>query len=342
MSLSRVLGLRRLFLADPPQDLGIAGLAGAARARAASSRSAARRAARPARRCRCGCRCPWPSISACSGLMYSSVPTIAPCCVKSVCSVSRWSIALAMPKSITLGTGLPSCSATSTFDGLMSRWMIPFWWACWIAWQTGMNSSRRSRGVRLRVVAVLGDRDALDQLHHEVRAGRCRWRRRRGPWRCSGGPSAPAPAARPRSGRRPARVSMPGLMTLSATVPSDGLRLLGQVDGAHAALADLLRAACRGRRRGRALDDGATWRRRGRMAGPGLGGGREIGGGRALGGRHGARVGGAALRRGRLRDGGDSRSGDLSRKLPASPGPGGRMSRPGVGRPRSLPQARSR
>ena len=36
-----------------------------------------------------------------------------------------------------------------TFDGLMSRWMMPFWWACWIAWQTGMNSSSRSRGERL-------------------------------------------------------------------------------------------------------------------------------------------------------------------------------------------------
>jgi hypothetical protein len=26
--------------------------------------------------------------------------------------------------------------------------MIPFWWACWIAWQTGTNSSSRWRGVR--------------------------------------------------------------------------------------------------------------------------------------------------------------------------------------------------
>ena len=86
-------------------------------------------------------------ISACSGLMYSSVPTRAPNWVNSVRSVSRWSIALATPKSITLGTGLPSYSVTSTFDGLMSRWMIPFWCACWIAWQTGTNSSSRSRGV---------------------------------------------------------------------------------------------------------------------------------------------------------------------------------------------------
>ncbi len=46
--------------------------------------------------------------SACSGLMYSSVPTIAPNRVNSVRSVSGWSIALATPKSITLGTGRPS------------------------------------------------------------------------------------------------------------------------------------------------------------------------------------------------------------------------------------------
>ena len=48
------------------------------------------------------------------------------CRVNSVLSVSCWSVALATPKSITLGTGWPSCSVTSTFDGLMSRWMIPF------------------------------------------------------------------------------------------------------------------------------------------------------------------------------------------------------------------------
>ena len=90
--------------------------------------------------------------------------------MNSVRSVSRWSIALATPKSMTLGTGLPSCSVTSTFDGLMSRWMIPFWWACWIAWQTGMNSSSRSLGVEMHRVAVVGDRHALDQLHDEVGA----------------------------------------------------------------------------------------------------------------------------------------------------------------------------
>jgi len=37
--------------------------------------------------------------------------------------VSRPSVALAMPKSITFGTGTPSCSVTRMFDGLMSRWI---------------------------------------------------------------------------------------------------------------------------------------------------------------------------------------------------------------------------
>ena len=123
--------------------------------------------------------------------------------------------------------------------------MIPFWWACWTAWQTGTNSSSRCRGVRWLLVAVLGDRHALDQLHDEVRPARCRSCRRRAPWRCSGGPSAPAPAARPRSGRSPAGVSMPGLMTLSATLRLDRLGLLGHVDDAHAPFADLLQQLVR-------------------------------------------------------------------------------------------------
>gem|GEM_PF-1676472 len=50
-------------------------------------------------------------------------------------------IPLAIPKSITLATGTPSCIVTSTLLGLMSRWMMPFWWACWMAWQTWLNNS---------------------------------------------------------------------------------------------------------------------------------------------------------------------------------------------------------
>ena len=43
------------------------------------------------------------------------------------CPVNRWFVAFATPKSITLGTGFPSCNVTSTFDGFTSLWMIPFW-----------------------------------------------------------------------------------------------------------------------------------------------------------------------------------------------------------------------
>ena len=49
----------------------------------------------------------------------------------------------------TTESGRPSWSVTRTLDGLTSRWMIPFWCACWIAWQTGTNSSNRCRGVKV-------------------------------------------------------------------------------------------------------------------------------------------------------------------------------------------------
>ena len=58
-----------------------------------------------------------------------------------------WAVALATPKSMTFGTGLSSIQRDRTLFGLISRWMIPFWWACWIAWQTGTKSSSRSRGL---------------------------------------------------------------------------------------------------------------------------------------------------------------------------------------------------
>ena len=41
-----------------------------------------------------------------------------------------------------------------------------------MAWQTWMNSSRRSARGKLALVAELGDRDAPHQFHHEVRAAR--------------------------------------------------------------------------------------------------------------------------------------------------------------------------
>ena len=48
-------------------------------------------------------------------------------CVKSVRSVSRTDcVAFATPKSMTFGTGTPSCIVIMMFDGLRSRWMMPF------------------------------------------------------------------------------------------------------------------------------------------------------------------------------------------------------------------------
>ena len=140
---------------------------------------------------------------------------------------------------MTLGTGLPSYRVTSTFDGLMSRWMIPFWWACWIAWQTGTNSSSRSRGVRWlsSQYLVIGT-----------------------PWTSSitkyGRPLSVVPASSTRAMfgwsiiARACRSASKRAMTcrrvharlddLEGHAAADRLRLLGHVDDAHAPFADLL------------------------------------------------------------------------------------------------------
>ncbi len=52
----------------------------------------------------------------------------------------------------------------------MSRWTTPFWCACWMAWQTLMSRSGRWRGRQIVFVAVAGDGNSANQLHHEVRA----------------------------------------------------------------------------------------------------------------------------------------------------------------------------
>ena len=89
-------------------------------------------------------------LPACSGLMYSGVPMIMPCTVHAVSVVRRLSVARATPKSMIFGRCLPFSQETSTLDGLMSLWMMPFWWACWIASQTCMNSFSRSKVFRRR------------------------------------------------------------------------------------------------------------------------------------------------------------------------------------------------
>src|SRR5262249_30206141 len=108
-----------------------------------------------------------PLISACSGDMYSGVPIICAKWVNRVLSVSCWPVALAMPKSITLGTATPSCRVTSTLAGLRSRWMTPLVCACCTARHTDTNSPSRADSQAV-VVAELGDGHAAHQLHDEV------------------------------------------------------------------------------------------------------------------------------------------------------------------------------
>ena len=77
-------------------------------------------------------------------------------------------MALATPKSITFGMGLvPSCRVTRMLEGLRSRWMTPFWWACWMAWQICMNRLEALGRGEMVLVAVLRDANAADQFHHE-------------------------------------------------------------------------------------------------------------------------------------------------------------------------------
>ena len=158
---------------------------------------------------------------ACSGLMYSGVPMIWPSSVKNVFSVRGCVAAFAMPKSMIFGTGTPSLTATSTLDGLMSRWMIAFWWAWCSPSQTCASSSSRSRVVRWcrSQYSVIG----IPRTYSITKYGRpssivpassaramLRW-------------SIIASALRSDSKRaRTASVSRPGRMSFSATVRSIG------------------------------------------------------------------------------------------------------------------------
>jgi len=67
-----------------------------------------------------------PERSACSGLMYIGVPMSWWKPVLSVRSVREPPMAFATPKSMILGTAAPSMTVTRMFEGLRSRWMIPF------------------------------------------------------------------------------------------------------------------------------------------------------------------------------------------------------------------------
>ena len=121
----------------------------------------------------------------------------------------------------------------------MSRWIMPFWWACWIAWQTGTKSSSRWRGVRWLSSQYLVIGHAVNQFHDEVRQAGCSGpgikdagnidvvHHRQGlPLGLEAGDDLP-------------RIH-PWLDDLQRHLPLDRLALLGHIHRAHASFADLL------------------------------------------------------------------------------------------------------
>ena len=104
---------------------------------------------------------------ACSGDMYSGVPTIAPKPVIRLASVSCWPVALATPKSITFGTG----AVVVEGDQHVGRLDV----AVDDALLVGVLNRLADRDEQLQplprgelaLITESGDRHALDQLHHE-------------------------------------------------------------------------------------------------------------------------------------------------------------------------------
>jgi len=103
----------------------------------------------------------WFSL-ACSGDMYSIVPTTWPNSVNIVFSVRRWAIALAMPKSITLGTGVWSYSADEDVRGLEVAVDDPFLMGVLDGLANRNEQLQPLAGRELMVVAELRDRNAFD------------------------------------------------------------------------------------------------------------------------------------------------------------------------------------
>ena len=107
---------------------------------------------------------------ACSGAMYSGVPATVPKALYRLCSVScRPLVALARPKSMTLGTGVPSW----LFHQDVRRLQV----AMDDSLLMGMLHGRADLAEQVQafqqpqpvLVAIVRERNALHQLHHEER-----------------------------------------------------------------------------------------------------------------------------------------------------------------------------
>ena len=145
---------------------------------------------------------------ACSGAMYSGVPATLPKAVNRLCSVSRSPlVALARPKSITLGTGLSSCDLDQDVGGLEVAVDDPL--LVRVLHRRADLAEQGEPGVQVEAmgVAILGDRDPLDQLHDEERAAVVGRAGVEDAGRYSGGPSGPGPGAPTRTG--PGRCASP-------------------------------------------------------------------------------------------------------------------------------------
>ena len=134
----------------------------------------------------------------------------------------------------------------------MSRWMMPFWWACCTAWQTGTNSSSRWRsgsccssqysviGTPLTSSMTKYGRPAVGRAGVEHFGDvRMVHHRQRLPLGLEAGDHLPRVHAR--------------LDDLQRDRPLDRLGLLGHEDDAHAAFADLLQQLVRADDRAGAL-----------------------------------------------------------------------------------------
>src|SRR5437773_1148877 len=104
---------------------------------------------------------------ACSGDMYSGVPSTVSWAVCRVRSVSDWCIALASPKSMTLGTGLVVVGGDENVGGFQIAVDDPLLVRV-LDGRTYLHEQVQPlRHTQPRGVAILGDRHALDVLHDE-------------------------------------------------------------------------------------------------------------------------------------------------------------------------------
>ncbi len=178
-------------------------------------------------------------ISACSGLMYSKVPTKAPNCVNIVFSVSRCSTALATPKSITLGTGLIVVHRHQDVGRLDVAVDDPLLMCVLDGLAHGHEQFQPLARVQFAVVAKLGNGHAVDQLHDEVgpaAVGRADVEDAGDVLVVHHGQGLPLGLE---AGDDLAAVH-PRLDDLQRDAAADRLELLGHEDGAHAPFADLL------------------------------------------------------------------------------------------------------